>query len=299
MATRQTPIISQVLNELNQSHETRKKTIAKLENEVGRAVIALFTSFKFPVVLSDDDADMLEALLQTMDLSKGIALLLSSPGGSGLAAERIINICRRYSGTGDYWAIIPGKAKSAATMVSFGASKIFMGPASELGPIDPQLSLIEDGRHKRFSLYNIVESYKDLFARATKETGNLQPYLQQLARYDAREIKEFEDAISLSEDIAIRALKTGMMSADSEGEIKKKIKMFLTPEVTKAHGRLIDRDKTESCGFVVEKVNIDNKMWSSAYELFVRLNNFVSNQVAKCIESKQQSYYASVKGVTS
>src|SRR3990167_2865685 len=174
MVTKKIPVIGQVLNEQNQSHETRKKIIVKLENVIGRAVISLFTSFKFPVVLSDDDADMLEAVLQTMDLSKGIALLLSSPGGSGLAAERIINICRRYSGTGNYWVIIPGKAKSAATMVSFGASKLIMGPASELGPIDPQYTIIEDGRSKRFSLYNIVQSYKDLFERATKEKGNLQ-----------------------------------------------------------------------------------------------------------------------------
>lgn len=297
MPTNKKPVIGQVLDEQGQSPETRKRVIQKLEKELGRPVVALFTSFKFPVVLSDDDADMLEALLQTMDLSNGLALLLSSPGGSGLAAERIINICRKYSGTGEYWVIIPGKAKSAATMVSFGASKIFMGPASELGPIDPQFSLVEDGRQKRFSLYNVVESYKSLFKSATEEKGNLQPYLQQLARYDAREIKEFEDAISLSEDIAVRALKTGMMSSKTDAEIKQKIKMFLTPEETKAHGRLVDRDKAESCDLVIDKLTIDSKTWEPAYELYVRLNNFVSTQVSKCIENIQNSYTASMERV--
>jgi ClpP class serine protease len=295
MPSSNTPVIGQVLNERNQTHETRKKVIAKLEREIGRTVISLFTSFNFlDVVLDDDDANMLEALLQKTDLSKGIALLLSSPGGSGLAAERIINILRRYSGTGDYWVIIPGKAKSAATMVSFGATKILMGPASELGPIDPQFSIIEDGRKKRFSVFNIVASYKSLFDLATKEKGNIQPYLQQLARYDEREIKEFNDAILLSEDIAIKALKSGMMSSETEVKIKQKIKKFLTPEETKAHGRLIDRDEAESCGLTVEKVNIDDKKWDPAYELYVRLNTFVSSQVAKCIESKQHSYVANL-----
>ncbi|QHO63163.1 SDH family Clp fold serine proteinase [Candidatus Chazhemtobacterium aquaticus] len=294
MAGSKIPVIGQVLNERNQSHDTRKKVIIKLERELGRTVISLFTSFKYPVILSDDDADMLEALLQTMDLSDGIALLLSSPGGSGLAAERIINICRRYSGTGDYWVIIPGKAKSAATMVCFGASKIYMGPASELGPIDPQLSFVEDGRYKRFSLYNIVESYRDLFDKATNEKGNLEPYLQQLLRYDSREIKEYEDAISLSADIAVGALKTGMMSSLSKKDIKKNIKMFLTPKVTKAHGRLIDRDKANSCKLVVENMEKDDKVWSPSYELFVRLNSFVSNQVTKCVESREQSYVSSI-----
>jgi len=288
------PIIGQVIDERGQSHETRKAAITELEKAVGRPIVSLFTSFKYPVILSDDDADMLEALLQTMDLQNGIALLLSSPGGSGLAAERIINICRKYSGTGDYWAIIPGKAKSAATMVSFGASKIYMGPASELGPIDPQLSVSEDGREKRFSICNVVDSYKELFKLATKETGNLQPYLQQLQRYDAREIKDFEDAISLSEDIAVRALKTGMMSAEDESNIKEKIKVFLTPEETKSHGRLIDRDKAESCGLVIEKLALNSKIWKLSYELQIRLNTFVSSQVAKCIENSQYSYTANI-----
>ena len=289
-----TPVIGQVINEKTQSHETRKRVVAKLEGELGRTVVSLFTSFNFPAVLSDDDADMLEAILQKTNSDKGIALLLSSPGGSGLAAERVINILRRYSGTNDYWAVIPGKAKSAATMVAFGASKIFMGPASELGPIDPQFSIVEDGRQKRFSVFNIVASYKDLFKRATEEKGHLQPYLQQLARYDAREIKEFEDAISLSEDIAIRALKTGMMSTLSKASIKRKIKMFLTPEITKAHGRLIDRDEAGSCGLTIEKVSVNDSLWDPAYELYVRLSNFVSSQVAKCVESAQHSFVVNI-----
>ena len=295
MATTQKPVIGQVIDERSQFHDTRKPIINRLEKELGRPVVSLFTSFKYPVILSDDDADVLESILQTMNLQEGFVLLLSSPGGSGLAAERIISICRKYSGTGDYWVIVPGKAKSAATMVCFGASKVFMGPASELGPIDPQLSISEEGREKRFSLCNVVTSYKELFNLATKEKGNLQPYLQQLQRYDAREIKDFEDAISLSEDIAIRALKTGMMSSIAEAEIKKQIKVFLTPEETKSHGRLIDREKAESCGLTIEKLNLNSKIWKASYELHVRLNMFVSSQVAKCIESSKNSYIVNLQ----
>ena len=100
----------------------------------------------------------------------------------GLAAERIINICRGYSGTGEYQAIVPNKAKSAATMVCLGASEILMGPSSELGPVDLQASDPQSGQW--FSAYNIVQRYEDLFARAVQETGNLEPYVMQLGRYD-------------------------------------------------------------------------------------------------------------------
>ena len=249
------PVIQQVLIEQLQGHESRKSIISKLEKEIGMPVVSFFTSFKFPsVMIEDADADMLEGILQGLDLTKGLALFISSPGGDGLAAERIINICRSYSGTGEYSVIVPGKAKSAATMVCFGASKIIMGATSELGPVDPQVTIAEDGILKRFSVYNIVESYDDLFQRAVDTTGNLQPFLQQLANYDERDIKEFRTAISLAEDIAVRALLSGMMNEKAEKEIKKQIELFLTPKKTKTHGRPISREplnnrpKQTGCG---------------------------------------------------
>ncbi|MAE68585.1 MAG: hypothetical protein QF793_04370 [Candidatus Peribacteraceae bacterium] len=154
-----------------QGHDTRKFLFSKLETILGRPVVTYFTSFNQPVQIEDGDADMLEGILQQMDLSNGLALFINSPGGDGMAAERTINLCRSYSGTGDYWVIVPNKAKSAATMITFGASKIFMGPTSELGPVDPQLTYFdrEKGAMRRFSLFNLVKSYEKLFSRAAKQ----------------------------------------------------------------------------------------------------------------------------------
>jgi len=284
------PVIQQVLTEQNQAHETRQKIFRSLENLLNRPVVSFFTSFRYPVMIEDDDADMLEGILQKMDLSDGLVVMISSPGGDGLAAERIVNVLRNYSGSNDYYIIAPGKAKSAASMICFGASKIIMGATSELGPIDPQLTTVEEGRVKRFSVYNIVKSYDDLFSRAVKEQGNLQPYLQQLANYDEREIKEFRAALSLSEDIAIRSLASGMMKGYTEKEIKDKIKIFLTPEKTKTHGRPIYRDEAKSCGLKIDKVDIKSDLWSTIYELYIRTNNFVSVNAVKCIESSKSSF---------
>jgi membrane-bound ClpP family serine protease len=248
-------------------------------------------------MIEDSDADMLEAVLQKCDLSRGFALLLSSPGGDGLAAERVINLCRSYSGTGEYQVIIPGKAKSAATMFCLGASKLIMSKTSELGSIDPQLAVVEGQQVRRFSVYNILKSYEDLFSKAVKETGNLQPYLQQLANYDAREIAEFRTALSLAEDIAIKALKTGMLSRLSQQQIKTKIKVFLTPEHVKDHGRPIYTEEALRCGLNVEVKELKEKFWSMVYELYYRLDNYVStNNVAKSIESKDHSFRAGMEG---
>jgi Serine dehydrogenase proteinase len=287
-------VFDEVLEEQGQGHATRRNVLVALDEHLGRPVVSLFTSFRFPVMLQDADADMLEGVLRSLDLSNGLALCISSPGGDGLAAERIVNMCRAYSGTGEYWAIVPGKAKSAGTMVCFGASKIVMGPTSELGPIDPQITMGE----RVFSAFNVVASYKGLFDRAVREQGNLQPYLQQLQNYDEREIAELRAALDLSQDIAARVLASGMMRRSSERAILRKIKMFLTPERTKTHGRPIYRDEAKRCGLNIEHADPDSAFWATVYALYIRTNNAVQTNVSKCIESSEHSYTAGAPQVS-
>ena len=281
------PVFNQVLAEQEQSHNTRKRIYAKLEKQLGKPVLAYFTSFSHPVMIEDADADILEGILQRMDLSKGLALIINSPGGDGLTSERIIRACRSYSGTEEYSAIVPNKAKSAATMVCFGASEIVMGPTSELGPIDPQI-VIND--QTVGSVYNVIKSYEDLFARATSCEGHLEPYLQQLSNYDEKEIAEYKMLLSLSEDIAIKTLANGMMKGTNEDEIKSKIKIFLTPEQTKTHGRPIYRDEAGSCGLQINQLAPADDRWKSIYELYIRINNYVTRKCSKCIENRDQSF---------
>jgi ClpP class serine protease len=266
------PVYQHVMTEQNQGHETRYKLYLDLEKELNMPIVSFCTSFLFPVMI--EDADMIEGLLQKIDLSNGLALLVNSPGGIGIAAERILNICKSYSGTGEFVAIVPGKAKSAATMVCMGASKIYMSKTSELGPIDPQITIQKDDKKMNIAVCNLVQSYKDLFEQAVKAKGNLQPFLQQLANYDAREIKEYEAAIELSEDVAVRALQNGMMKGTTKEEIRKKIKIFLTPEETKSHGRSIFYEEAKKCGLKIELMDLKSQIWKLSYELFVRTYNY-------------------------
>lgn len=290
-------IIQKVISERNQTLDTRRDLYIALQKFVKVPVISFFTSFKYPVSIEDNDADILQGVLQKLKLNEGFALFLSSPGGSALAAERIINVCRAYSKTGEYQVIIPGKAKSAATMICLGASKLIMSKTSELGSIDPQVTIIEEGLKRRYSVYNLIKSYENLFKRAVKEKGNLQPYLQQLSHYDERDIAEFITEMKLSNDIVIKALRLGMLSNLNEKDIINKIKVFLTPEEVKVHGRPIYVQGAIDCNLNVEFIEPDSEFWLIVYELFIRLDNLVSNNnIAKCIESMDYSFVASLEG---
>ena len=280
-----------VKEEQNQGLSTRRELYDFIEEELGRPVISFCTSFVKDVLIDDGDAIMLEDVLRTMSLERGIALFINSPGGYALAAERIIQILREYSGTDEYISIVAGKAKSAATMICLGSSKILMDSTSELGPVDPQIQLTQGDSRKVYSVFNLIRSYEKLFEGAIKEKGNLAPYLQQLGNYDARDIEELKSALELSKDISVRALKSGMMSGTRESSIRKKIEVFLTPEKAKSHGRAIYAKEAQKCGLSIETKPLKDETWSKIYELYYRINNLLtSTPTSKLIESRDDGF---------
>ena len=77
------------------------------------------------------------ACIYGMDFSKGLTLLMHTPGGVTNAAETIVAYLRLSSL--DFEVIVPAFAMLAGTMISLGADRIVMGRQSQLGPIDRQM----------------------------------------------------------------------------------------------------------------------------------------------------------------
>ncbi|MCH7477289.1 MAG: hypothetical protein IIA14_04210 [SAR324 cluster bacterium] len=68
----------------------------------------------------------------------GLVVAMGRGGGSGEVAEDIIRTLRdRYD---DLAVIVPGWAKSAATIMAMAGNEILMSSTSAVGPIDAQLS---------------------------------------------------------------------------------------------------------------------------------------------------------------
>jgi len=66
-----------------------------------------------------------------------IALVIDSAGGKANAAYELATLLRRHCG--GFVAVVPRRAKSAATLLALGADKIFMNENAELGPLDVQI----------------------------------------------------------------------------------------------------------------------------------------------------------------
>ena len=155
------PDWSEILKEIQQCEIitafdiTRRKCLKKLSDYTGRNVIAYYSSWlnKQPAQnldINDSDMNGFMNCVHNMNCSKGLDLVLHTPGGSPVAAEAIVNYLRQKFSS-DIRVIVPHLAMSAGTMIACSAKKIIMGLQSSLGPIDPQFNGIP--------AYNIMSEF--------------------------------------------------------------------------------------------------------------------------------------------
>jgi hypothetical protein len=128
--------------------------------------------------------------------------------------------------------------------------------------------------------------------KANRTKGRVEPYLQQLARFDAKDIRRIRSAQALSASISIKSLKTGVMSKRSQAYIESKLKPFLDPTYTKMHSRPIHYDVAQQCGLPVELHPLRSPIWILVSALYMRLNHFCNNHASKAVETAGDLYMA-------
>ncbi len=114
--------------------EQSQTEIKKLEEQLQAKVIVLY----FDGTLAFMDVDYIFRHVASMGQQHRIAVLLNGPGGSGIAAARIVFLLRKYCT--ELLFVIPSEASSACTVMSLGGDKILMGPLSMLSPIDTSIA---------------------------------------------------------------------------------------------------------------------------------------------------------------
>lgn len=156
--------------------KSSEELIQKMEAARGSKIISYilgdraisFPMINLPQVQMAEDAirPMYDHLLKLGKQEK-IDLFIYSRGGDVSVPWRIVSMFREFCE--EFSVIVPYRAHSAATLVSIGADKIIMGKKGELGPIDPALTRVEQGKPPMAIAAEDVNSYLSL----VKEKANL------------------------------------------------------------------------------------------------------------------------------
>ncbi len=153
------------------------------------------------------------SVVHKLDRTKGLDLILHTPGGDMSATESIITYLRSMFES-DIRAIVPQMAMSGGTMIACACKEIIMGEQSSIGLFDPQVGSTP------------AQAIKEEFDRASKEMSQdqtkaflWQPILQ---KYGVGLISQCEKVIALADEVVRKSLESGMFKDDAEKVAKAK-----------------------------------------------------------------------------
>jgi hypothetical protein len=214
----------------------------------GRNVIAYYSGFlqKNNLNLSIDDNDK-NALMQAvhgLDKSKGLDLILHTPGGNTAATESIVNYLRAIFGN-DIRAFIPQIAMSAGTMIALSCKEIIMGKQSNIGPIDPQFG--------GMSCAGVIEEFDNAVKSIKVDSASAPLWQVIISKYHPTFLGDCQKAITWSNTMVQEWLLTNMLSnhADPKADAQKIVDKLGSHKETFTHAKHIHFDECVGLGIRV------------------------------------------------
>lgn len=232
--------------------------MAALSELTGRNVIAYYSGWlqRPPniqgVTIGDDDKNALMAVVHGLDRTKGLDLILHTPGGDIAATESIVDYLRSMFGT-DIRAIIPQIAMSAGTMISCACQSIVMGKQSNIGPIDPQYGGVP--------AHAVVQEFAQAVAEVQQNPASLPLWQVIIGKYHPTFLGECQKSMIWSQEIVAKWLATGMLQgeADCEAKAARIVAQLSDHQETRTHSRHIHVDDAIAMGLKVERLESDNQ----------------------------------------
>ncbi len=176
----------------------RRKYIADLAKYTKRNVIAYYSGFLqkpelgMAAAVNDTDKNGLMTTINGLDVSKGLDLVLHTPGGDTAATESIVDYLWGKFGS-DIRCFVPQMAMSAGTMMACACKEIWMGKQSSLGPIDPQFGNIP--------AHGVIEEFERAYNEIVNDPRTVPVWQAVIAKYPPAFIGECKKAVEWSNSL--------------------------------------------------------------------------------------------------
>ncbi len=259
----------------------RRKYLAKISAKTGRNVIAYYSGWlqgrnPADAIVNDKDKNAFMVNIHKLDRTKGLDLILHTPGGDLAATESIVDYLHSMFGK-DVRAIIPQISMSAGTLIALSCKEIMMGKQSNLGPIDPQMG----GVACQAVLDEFEQAKKDI--RANPSSAPLWQVI--IAKYHPTFLGACQHAIDWSEKLAEDWLTRNMCGGDG-AKAKKILKEFSDHKTQKSHARHISKEKCSAIGASIIDMETDNELQDhilTTHHAF--MHTFSSSRASKIVEN--------------
>lgn len=268
-----------------------KEFISSISKERGNTNVIVYTSAflqkpqvpPFLTMVTSEDLNGFMNNLVNMDTSKGLTLILHTPGGEGRAVEPIVGYLRSKF---EYIeVIVPTYCMSAGTMIALSSNKLIMGRQSQIGQIDPQIP-VNGGMMPATAIIQQFDRARQEIVDNPKTALAWNPILRTMG---PALIESCEEALRYSKRIVSDYLINYMLAGNDKCEsICENIVNVLAhgDEDKNIHSRRIDRNEARDLGIIIEDLE-DNQTLQDAtlslYHLFTLI--FETTAVSKVITS--------------
>lgn len=280
-------VLQEIRDNDGKTHEVRKKYLEALHKKTGRNIIAYYSGAFSNVIgpspvlsINDDDKNGFMTAIHGLDRSKGLDLMLHTPGGNIAATESIVQYLRDMFGT-DIRAIIPQVAMSAGTMIACACDSILMGKQSNLGPIDPQINGIP--------AKSVVAEFQEALEQIKKDPACLPLWQTIIGKYHPTFLGECQRAIDWSRSIVEEWLATGMFNGEPDHQEKaKEIAERLSDNNEHyVHSRHIHIDQIEKLGLKVQRLEEDDELQDLVLTIHHTFMYACQNRLVKVVENHE------------
>ena len=232
-------------------------------------------------ILMPNSVTLFEETLFDADRSQDLHIMLATPGGDGETAIRLVR--QAQSRCKELTVVVPDQAKSAGTLFVLGADHIYMGPTSDLGPVDPQLLLPDGSLGAARAIIAAVEDAEQRI-QANPQTYPLHATL--LADISALMVQQARDALARTKDQVTEALScVRKRGAKEVKELALKLHRPLIGD-TQSHGATISASDAKGFGLPVTEATHDEQRWRDLWRLWMK---YRAQSEAKVYESESAS----------
>lgn len=263
----------------------RRRYMERLQRYTKRNVIAYYSAWlsrppQTPnLEIGDDDKNGLMTAVHRLDRTRGVDLILHTPGGNIAATESLVDYLWQMFGS-DIRVIVPQIAMSAGTMIACSAKSIVMGKQSSLGPIDPQFSGI--------AAQAVIDEF-NMAIRNIEQNPSSTPLWQAIiGKYHPTFLLECIQAIDWSRQIVTGWLVRNMLEGHDNppGEAAQILNVLADHAHSKTHARHLSIETCQSIGLHVEALEDDPKLQDLVLTIHhAFMHTFARSHAIKIIEN--------------
>jgi hypothetical protein len=285
------PRWSQILNEIEASSNVmrtlalkRHSYLEEISRLTGRNVIAYYSGWlKYPqspnAIINDTDKNAFMEVVCGLDRTKGLDLILHTPGGDLAATESIVTYLKKMFNN-DIHAIIPQISMSAGTMMAMSCSSIVMGEQSSLGPIDPQMGPL--------ACQAVLDEFKDAIKQIAAEPASLGLWQAIVSKYRPTDLTACQNAIMWAEKLA-----TDWLSEANPGiNVKKVLNTFLNHRRSFSHAKHMSKQECKDAGLNVVDLEANQDLQDAVLSLhhcyMITFDKFL---ISKIVENQKNGSF--------